>query len=186
LQTTFDRNDPEDLREIPDTLTVTLSDNDSSENHEFGIRLYAYIFGYQTQDDTQALTAGLTASIRGNTCTGNGAYGVAMEPGFPNRIDPRRWVVTFAGSFEGNSFGGNGRAPALFDFTRWKVSLGTESPLTYKFVEGSMYQVTDIDGELAGFDYDHPVTDPISGRVLDSTFTVNGVEVPHGTRITPP
>jgi hypothetical protein len=108
-----------------------------------------------------------------------------MEAGFPNRIDPRRLVVTFVGSFEGNSFAGNGRAAALFDFTRWDVSLGIQSPLVYKFVEGSTYQVTDIDGKLAGFDYDHPLMDPVSGTVLDNTFTVNGVEVPHGTSITP-
>ena len=63
LRTTFDRNDPEDLREIPDTLNVMLSDNDSSDNHHFGIRLYACVipgFGYLTQDATQPLTAGLT------------------------------------------------------------------------------------------------------------------------------
>ena len=123
--------------------------------------------------------------MSGNTCTGNGEYGAAMEAGFPNRNDPRRRIVAFAGRFEGNSFGGNGRAAALFDFTRWDVSLGMQSPAVYKFVEGSTYQVTDIDGEFAGFDYDHPVMDPVSGIALNNTFTLNGAEVPHGTRITP-
>ena len=45
--------------------------------------------------------------------------------------------------------------------------------------------MTDADGELAGFDYDNPLTDELVGTVLNNTLTVNGVEVPHGTSITP-
>jgi hypothetical protein len=33
---------------------------------------------------------------------------------------------------------------------------------------------------------DHPSMDPVSGDVLDNTLMVNGVEAPHGTKITPP
>ena len=50
----------------------------------------------------------------------------------------------------------------------------------------STYAVTDRDGELTAFDYDNPVTDPVSGIVLDNSLSVNGVELPHGTSITPP
>ena len=53
-------------------------------------------------------------------------------------------------------------------------------------MEQSTYAVTDGDGELVGFDYDNPVMDPLSGTVLNNTLTVNGVEIPHGTSITPP
>ena len=186
LQTTFDRSDPEDLQNIPDRLVVTLSENDISNNGSIGIRLAAFLpYSYQTKDGTQPVTAVLTASVLGNTCTGNGAYGVAMEAAFPFRDNVRRFVLTFAGTFEGNSFTESGRAAALFDFTRWDVSLGMNSFQTYKFAEESTYAVTDSDGELAGFDYDNPVMDPLSGIVLNNTLTVNGVEVPHGKSITP-
>jgi hypothetical protein len=46
--------------------------------------------------------------------------------------------------------------------------------------------LTDPDSDLAGFDYDHPLTDPISGAVLDNVLVVNGVEALRGTKITPP
>ena len=45
--------------------------------------------------------------------------------------------------------------------------------------------MTDRDGELAGFDYDNPLMDPLAETVLNNALTVNGVEVPHGTSITP-
>jgi hypothetical protein len=197
LQTTFDRNNPEDLRNIPDTLVVTLSGNDLGVNGVFGIRLFAVVpegnptdcsvgIGYRTQDATQPLTAVLTANVLGNTFVANGLWGVGMETGYPCRNDPRRLIITFAGSFEGNSFVTiNGRPAALFSFNSWGLDLGGDSLQDYKFAEESTYQVTDRDGELTGFDYDNPLMDPLTGTVLNNTLTVNGVEVPHGRSITP-
>ena len=89
------------------------------------------------------------------------------------------------GSFEGNTFVGNERAAALFTLTYWLVSVGENPPYYEKFAEESTYALTDGDGELSGFDYDNPVTEPLSGAVLNNTLTVNGVEVPHGKSITP-
>ena len=88
LQTTFDRNNPEDLQNIPDTLVVTLSGNDSSNNGQFWDPVLAtphvqFDVGYQTRMHTQPLTAVLTANVLGNTCAGNGDYGVAMEARLP-------------------------------------------------------------------------------------------------------
>ena len=57
--------------------------------------------------------------------------------------------------------------------------------LTRGLAKESTYRVTDRDGELAAFDYDNPLMDPVSGTVLNNTLTVNGVEVPHGKSITP-
>lgn len=188
LQTVFDRNDPDHLRNIPDTLTVTLSDNDASDNFHTGIRFGQIFpdFDYRTVDETQPLTSRLTANLVGNTSAGNGYYGVIIEGGSTNRAEARQFIQTVAASFEGNSFAGNGRAGALFTFTYWRVSAGLNPPIFHKFAEASTYEVTDADGELAGFDYDHPATDELAaGTVLDNTLTVNGVEVPHGTRITP-
>jgi hypothetical protein len=89
-------------------------------------------------------------------------------------------------SFQGNVFTGSRRAGGLFTFTYWRASvLGLAVQLFEKFAEDSTFQVTDADGELTGFDYDNPVTDPLSGTVLNNTLLVNGVEVPHGTSITP-
>ena len=42
-----------------------------------------------------------------------------------------------------------------------------------------------LDGELAGFDYDNPVTDPFDGTVVNNTLIVNGAVIPPGTKITP-
>ena len=194
LQTTFDRNNPEDMPNIPDTLTLTVDGNDASDNGApdslggIGIRVGGiwHPYDYTTADATQPITSVLTATISGNTCDRNGAYGVGIEAGSPDRSEPRRFIQTRTVSFEGNTFVGNGRAPALFTFAYWLVSVGENPPTSEKFVEQSSCAVTDGDGELVGFDYDNPVMDPLSGTVLNNTLTVNGVEIPHGTSITPP
>ena len=189
LQATFDRDDPRDLRNIPDTLAITLSDNDFSAYGVFGIRFFSVIprgnipdcspgIGYGTLDATQPLTAVLTAHVTGNTFAGTGFAGVGMEAGFPCRDDPRALVETFTGTFEGNAF--PRRRRALFTFAAWGVTLGLDTPERFKLAEGSTYQVTDVDGELASFCYHHPPTDPIGGVPLDNTLVVNGVELPHG------
>jgi hypothetical protein len=195
LQTTFDRNNPADLQNIPDTLTVTLSENDASDNGDLGIRFMGGVhtdtagpLDYSTADDTQPLTGTLTATVVGNTSVRNGDYGVVIEGAFTIRNEARPFVQNLSVHFEGNSFVGNGRAGALVAFWYWGAAVGTVTrPLqAFKFAQDSTYQVTDADGELAGFDYDNPLMDPLSGAVLNNTLTVNGVEVPHGKSITPP
>ena len=52
-------------------------------------------------------------------------------------------------------------------------------------LRATSYEVTDADGELAGFDYDNPVMDLLRGTVLNNTLTANRVQVPHGKHITP-
>jgi hypothetical protein len=190
LQTTFDRSDPEDLQQIPDTLEVTLSGNDASDNSVIGIR-----FGgswppldYATADAAQPLTSALSAKLVENTCERNGYYGTDLEAGWTHREEPRDLVQTMAVSYEGNTFAGNGSAGALFSFTYYAVSVGLPgfSTAEFKFASGSSYELADPDGVLAGFDYDHPLTDPVGGAVLGNAVVVNGVEAPHGTKITPP
>ena len=129
----------------------------------------------------QPLTAVLTANVLGNTFDGSGRWGLGMSPGFPCRTDPRLLILTFAGSFEGNAFAASGHPPALFTFTAWSGA----SP-DFGFARESSYQVTDADGEQAGFDYDNPLMETPTSVVLNNALTVNGVEVPHGTSITPP
>jgi hypothetical protein len=188
LQTTFDRNDPGDLQNIPDTLTVVMVENDASANGQLGIRFMGNVhpLTYRTADETQPLTGALRAFVLWNTSVGNGYYGVDVEGGFTERTEPRRFVQDLSLHFEGNSFAGNGSTGALFTFRHWAASVGFEPLQRFKFAEDSTYEVSDPQGELAGFDLDHPATDPLSGTVLDNLLTVNGVEVPNGTIITTP
>lgn len=198
LQTTFDREVPSDLENIPDTLDATVIGNDIATSRNFGIRLTGVVppggatncsvfyVGYATANSSQELTASLTANIQGNTLSLNGRYGVAMEAGFPCRSDPRRLVYSFDASFAGNSYSGNGNAGALFTFTRWSTSLNPAQLATFKYEEDSALDVTDVDGELIPFDYDNPALDPFDGVTpLDNTLTKNGVLIPPGTSITP-
>jgi hypothetical protein len=193
LQTTFDRDNPADVENIPDTLNVTLDGNDASDNGRpntgggIGIRLAGIWpdFTYTTTDPSQAVTSSLVANVIGNTCDSNGAYGVAIETGDTQRSAPRQFIQSLAANFQGNVFIGNDRAPALFTFTYWLVSTGGSSPIFDKFAEASTFAVTDTDGEFVTFDYDNPVDAPLTGTILNNTLMVNGEEVPHGTSITP-
>ena len=193
LQTVFDRSDPEDLPNIPDSLTITVSGNDVSDNGGpapggIGIRLAGIwpVYAYSTVNVAQPLTSVLAANVFENTADRNGSYGVVIEAGDSTRFEPRRFIQNLAVTLDGNTLRDNGRSAALFTFTYWVESMGLIPQVVKKFVEASAYAVTDQDGELSAFDYDNPVTDPVSGIALGNSLTLNGVEIPHGTTITPP
>jgi hypothetical protein len=194
LQTTFDQNNPADVQNIPDTLHVAFDGNDVSDNavgNSFGgtgIRLVGIWpdYTYTTVDPSQPVTSAMEATVTGNTCDRNGSYGVVIEAGDTQRLATRRFIQTLTGSFEGNGFVGNGRAPALFTFTYWGVSTGKTPQFSKKFAEASTFAVSDADGEFAVFDYDNPATDPISGTVLGNKLLLNSVELAHGKSITSP
>ena len=197
LQLVFDRSDPDDARNIPDRLETTVTGNEFSSSPAFGIRFFGFVPGgtslgclglpleYRTVEASQALSASLATRVVGNTFAGNGYYDVGMEIGFPCRNEQRQIALTTTADFESNAFSSS--PAALFSFTRWSISTGgfSDTTASFKFAERSAFRVTDPDDGLAGFDYDNPVTDPVSGTVLDDTLTVNGVEVPHGKSITP-
>jgi hypothetical protein len=188
LQTIFDRSKPDDLRNIPDTLRVTLRDNDASNNGQLGFRFMGNIpqITFSTADVTQPLTGTLRATLVGNTGVDNGDYGVDIEGAFTWRSEPRRFVQNLSLRLKGNSFVGNGRAPALFTFRHWRAPLGFEPLELFKFAEDSTYRVTGRLGELNGFDYEHFATDPLSGAVLGNRLIVDHDDVPYGARITVP
>ena len=188
LQTIFDRNDPDDLQNIPDTITITLSENDASNNGQLGIRFIGSLntLDYETQDATQPLTSVLIASLTGNTSTDNGYYGVAFDAGIVKREEPRRTIERMTASFDRNTFAGNQHAEALFSFTYWRTAVGLNPLSAFKFTEDSTTEITDPNGELGSFDYDNPTRDPISHTVLHNALRVNGVEVPPGASITTP
>jgi hypothetical protein len=64
---------------------------------------------------------------------------------------------------------GNGRAGFLFDFTviwaeRTDVPI-EDNPIfkSYGFIHDSIYDVSVLEGEASGFDYDNPAIDPFDG-----------------------
>jgi len=187
LQVTYDRNNPADVRNIPDTLDVSVEGNDFSGNAVFGLWCFAFapFVGYTTSDATQPMTSVVRTTITGNIFADNRFYGFVVEPQGAFRNDPRRFTSAFTGSFQENILEGNGRGGALLSFVAADVTLGFASLQDFKYVEQSAYHVTDLDGELAGFDYDNPATDPFSGMVLNNALTVNGATIPSGIKITP-
>jgi hypothetical protein len=187
LQLVYDRNDPTDAANLPDTLEVAVSDNDFSGNL-IGLWYFAYsinqAFGYQTADASQPKTSVVRATIVGNTFSGNAEYGIMAGAGGALRSNPRVLTHSFTASFNQNSFQDNGRTGALFGFVASDVSLGDASVQVSKYLETSTYQLTDHDGELAGFDYDNPVSDPLSGVVLNNALVLNGTTIAPGIKIT--
>lgn len=176
LQTTFDRTIVDDQDNIPDSLRATVTANDFSNNTSAGLRCFflAPQF-YNTHDQSQPITGNTVAIIRDNSFNGNGDYGIIVDAGFPFRNTPRSFLGSFSGTFGNNELAGNGRTSAFFGFTRVFVSLGTQPRSLFKYFERSNFDVTDIDGEFAVFDFDNPIADPFDAVNLQNTLTINGV-----------
>jgi hypothetical protein len=165
LQTTFNRDDPLDEMNIPDTLEATVTANDFSGNSP-NI--------YNTSDATQPITGTTVATVRNNLLRANGDYGIDVDAGFPLRSIPRELIATFEGTFSENDLGGNTRAPAFFGFTRLFVSLGINPRSQYKYLQDSRFDAVASDGEFAAFDFDNPASDPFDGTALRNRLTING------------
>ena len=71
-------------------------------------------------------------------------------------------------------------APALISFTRNTATLTPSQLPLWKYLEHSTFDITDSDGELNGYWLDHPVFDPIDGRLLQNILRINGVEISNG------
>ena len=187
-QAVYDRNNPLDLMNLPDTLNVTVSGNDSSDNEHFGLRVFAaspYI--YATQVTTQPVTSVCNATITHNWLDRNGSYGFAVDAGFPQFPEghpiPSPFTTVFTGTFRDNQIVGNGLGTALFTTTSfWATILG---PNGDGYLQQSLYQVSDLYGELTDFDYENPIYSPYDGAFLNNTLVVNGTVIPPGTKITP-
>src|SRR5216684_3816042 len=190
LQMTYDRNNPEDVRNIPDQLEATVEGNDFSENHLLiatGLRCTFYPpIHYTTMDETQPITGTLNVNVRDNRLNRNGDHGITIDAGFSNRSDPRELTGRFEGTFENNALIDNGRNTSLLGFTNRDASTGPSSRQVYKYMQESTFHVADLDSELEGFDYDHPLTDPFDGSpVVGNVLFYNGEVQPNGIRITP-
>src|SRR6266849_368767 len=190
LQVTYDRKNPEDVRNIPDQLEATVEGNDFSENHLLiatGLRCTFYPpIHYTTMDATQPITGTLNVNVRDNRLNRNGDHGITIDAGFSNRSDPRQLTGRFEGRFENNALIDNGRNKSLVGFTNRDASSGLGSRQDYKYMRESSVYVADLDSELEGFDYDHPLKDPFDGSpVVGNVLIVNGQVQPNGIRISP-
>lgn len=187
LQMIYDRNNPEDVRNIPDTLEATIEGNDFSDNQFFGLRCFFYPPSlYTTVDVTQPITAFLHVTVRDNRLNRNADHGIDVDAAFASRNYTRQLTGMFEGTFEHNALIDNGRNAGLFTFTHKGASLGYQPRNLWKYMQESTWQVVDLDGELAGFDYDHPLNDPFDdSSVVGNMLIYNGEVQPNGIRITP-
>src|SRR5258708_31445331 len=116
----------------------------------------------------------------------NSDHGITIDAGFSYRTDPRQLTGRFEGTFENNVLIDNGRNTSLVGFTNRDASTGLGSRQDYKYIQQSTFEVAHLDGELEGFDYDHPLTDPFDGSpVVGNVLIVNGQVQPNGIRISP-
>jgi hypothetical protein len=187
LQMSYDINNPEDQQNIPGTLEATIEGNDFSDNSLFGLRCAFYPpFYYTTVDATQPITGSLSVTVRDNGLNRNVDYGILVDAANASRSNSRQLTGTFEGTFEGNALIGNGRNASAFGFTNVEASIGRLSRQDYKYMQESTFEVADLDGELQGFDYDHPLSDPFDDSpVVGNVLIYNGKVQPNGIRISP-
>ena len=185
LPLVYDRNNPAEAANIPDTLDIRIEQNDFSVNDGYGLWCFGFapFFGYSTSDATQPLTSAVRATITGNTVANNGFYGFIVEPVGAFRNNPRQYISSVNATLQGNSFDGNGRSQAFFTFVSADVDLAGASLQNLKYLQNSSYQLSDLDGELTSFDYDNPVTDPFSGAALNNSLILNGGTVAAGVKV---
>ncbi len=169
--------------EVFDTIACNIIGNDFSDNFygdkglAWGIRLGMNNFAF----NPAVTTTYLTATIRGNRIANN-SWGVMIDAAFPFRFRPEPLGGFLTATFEDNEVSGN-RESAIVSFTRYDASLARGRLKTWKYFENSLYDITDLGGDLAGYLYDNPAVDPEDGTVLDNVLKVNGVAIPQGTNI---
>jgi hypothetical protein len=156
------------LREFADQLDATVVGNDLSDNtgtvQSAGLRLFVIRKDTNSIPNMQS-TGHIRAVVRGNRLRRN-TIGLLIDAGFPYRIqatrcDPR----TFSGALDialaGDAISENTTA-SLVTFTRSVAALtGNYAP--WQYLHNSTFTVSDPGGEIAGFRYDHPGTDPYIG-----------------------
>jgi len=162
-------------------LDVTITGNDFSQNGNLGLRLMLISPSYFFNAGDDAFPPALTATVVGNTMNGNGNYGLDVEGGDTTKTGSQTFRGAFMGTFSGNQLLGNGRNGTIFTFTNGNPPPSDSSI----YVRNSVFDVLDLDGELAGYDYANPVNDPIDGTPLNNTLLVNGAVGPYGIKISP-
>jgi len=162
-------------------LDVAITGNDFSQNHNLGLRLMLISPSYFFNAGDDAVPPTLTATVMGNTMNTNGNYGLDVEGGDTTKTGSRTFRGAFIGTFSGNQLLDNGRNGAIFTYTFGNIPPSDSSI----YVRDSVFEVLDLDGELAGYDYANPLNDPIDGTPLNNSLVVNGIIGPSGIKISP-
>jgi hypothetical protein len=176
------RDDP------PFTTDAIVVDNDCSDNAGAGMKCFMYAPAIKPIDplvSNGTVVPRMRVAATGNTFRRNGTYGLVVDANDALRSINRPLTAEFTGLFQNNTLADNQPAGALFTFTAVAVSIGRASLKDIKYLQNATYDITDLDGELAGYDYDNPVTDPFDGTVLNNTLIVNGAVIPPGRKISP-
>jgi hypothetical protein len=169
----------------PFTNDATVNGNDASDNGYSGLRLFIYSPPIKPIVPMLPVSPHVTVTASNNTLNRNGAYGLVVDGNLASRSIKSPLGGAISGQFSNNALEDNARAPAFFTFTSFFVWCCGASLKDIKYIQDSTFQITDVEGELAGFDYDNPITDPFDGTVLNNTLIVNGAIVPPGTKISP-
>jgi hypothetical protein len=163
------------------SLDVEITGNDFSQNGNLGLRLMIISPSYFFSPGDDAFPPTLTATVVGNTMNGNGNYGLDVEGGDTMNAGSKTFSGAIIGTFSGNQMLGNGRNGAIFTFTFGNIPPSDSSI----YLQNSVFQALDLDGELAGFDYANPLNSPIDGTPLNNSLIVNGTLMPSGIKISP-
>ena len=171
--------------EVFDKLSAVVEGNDFSDSNTnpmlaVGVRVLVS----KHEPPSTATFGSVTATISNNRISNN-SFGFTIAAGFPYRTfagapDPRLFNGTLDLTLEDNEVVGNVLAPALISFTRSSTTITPSELAQWKYLEHSTYNIADPDGELTGYWFDHPVTDPIDGRTLYNVLRINGAVIPNG------
>jgi hypothetical protein len=170
----------------PGSLSVEVSGNEFRGNGAPGpnnanLGLSFLINDYSRSDPTQS--ASLEAQVHDNLFAENLNWGIAVAQRIA--INSSLTGYEFEGTFERNSYCGNGRNAAIFDFRQVTTTLGGGSQ-PFRYGRGSTYIVHAENDQLTSIDYDmdNPANDPDAhtneppGTPLLNTLIFNGLVVP--------
>ncbi len=170
--------------EILDKLSATVEENDLSNNNANSLVAGFRVLVARHDPPSQGTSGSVTATVSNNRISNN-TFGFSIAAGFPFRTlagspDPRLHNGMLNLSFEDNEVAGNLEAPAIITFTQLSATLAPAQLNQWKYLEHSTFNLTDPNGELNGYWFDHPATDPIDGRTLQNILSINGTVIPNG------
>ena len=167
--------------EIFDKLSAVVNQNDLSENTDipyFSFGLRVFVIRRDPPDPAIQTSGTVVATISGNRISNN-ALGVTIDAGFPYRLE-YSFTGTLDLTFNSNQIVGNRLTPALISFTRNTATLFPSELDLWNFIGNSTFNIKYSSGDLDGYWFDHPVSDPIDGRTLRNILKINGAIIPNG------
>jgi hypothetical protein len=185
VQKVYDLDNPDDLRNVPNTVTVTVSGNEATGCSY--ANFHAAAFGpsttsYVTVSPDQSPSSFITATVTDNVFVHSNNFGVFVGS-FAPVDDPRAYEGTIDLTLARNQLDKNSEAPAFFGFGAVYVEdySGNPKAATDKYLQHSLIRVHS-DGEVTGFRFDNSATDPVLGVALDNTLIVNDLTISGSTR----